>query len=140
MKILVSACLMGECCKYSGGHNLSAAVADFVRGHEVMTVCPEVMGGLPVPRTPAEIVGGVVTTRDGDSVDREFRTGARLALEAALDFKPDVVILQPRSPSCGKGMIYDGSFSGKLVPGNGVFAGMMIEQGFRVITPDEIER
>ena len=73
MKIMVSACLLGENCKYNGGNNLSKKVLEFIKGHEVISVCPEVMGGLPIPRIPAEIVNGVVTTKDGHNVDKEFR-------------------------------------------------------------------
>ena len=83
MKILVSACLLGENCKYSGGNNRNEQVLAFIRGHEVVPVCPEEMGGLPTPRPPAEIVRGEVVNRDGVSVDREFRLGAQKALEIA---------------------------------------------------------
>ena len=80
MKILVSACLLGENCKYSGGNNYNQAVCDFARGHQVVPVCPEVLGGLPTPRCPAEIVQGVVTNKEGINVDREFRAGAASTL------------------------------------------------------------
>lgn len=83
MKILVSACLLGENCKYSGGNNYNQAVCDFARGHQVVPVCPEVLGGLPTPRCPAEIVQGVVTNKGGINVDREFRAGAAKALAIA---------------------------------------------------------
>ena len=83
MKILVSACLLGENCKYSGGNNYNQAVCDFARGHQVVPVCPEVLGGLPKPRCPAEIVQGVVTNKEGINVDREFRAGAAKALAIA---------------------------------------------------------
>ena len=83
MKILVSACLLGENCKYSGGNNYNQTVCDFARGHQVVPVCPEVLGGLPTPRCPAEIVQGVVTNKEGINVDREFRAGAAKALAIA---------------------------------------------------------
>ena len=83
MKILVSACLLGENCKYSGGNNYNQAVCDFARGHQMVPVCPEVLGGLPTPRCPAEIVQGVVTNKEGINVDREFRAGAAKALAIA---------------------------------------------------------
>lgn len=134
MKIFVSACLLGENCKYSGGNNYSEAVKKFVEGHEVISMCPEVEGGLPIPRTPAEIVNGVVTTRDGVSVDKEFRDGAKKILDILLAEKVDLAILQPRSPSCGVGKIYDGTFSGTLIDGNGVFAQLLIDNGIKVIT------
>lgn len=116
MNILVSACLLGQCCKYSGGSNLCPAVLGYVRGHRVIPVCPEVLGGLPVPRTPAEIVAGEVLDRDGVSVDRAFRLGAARALEIAREEGAELAILQPRSPSCGAKEIYDGSFTGRNMP------------------------
>lgn len=138
MKVLVSACLLGENCKYSGGNNLNAAVVKWLEGHEAVPVCPEVLGGLPVPRTPAEIVNGRVTTRDGRDVDREFRRGAALALERAKEERVELAILQPRSPSCGAREIYDGTFSGKKTGGQGVFAKLLLENGFQVLEPEEL--
>ena len=138
MKIMVSACLLGENCKYSGGNNLRPELLRLLSGHTVIPVCPEVLGGLPVPRIPAEIVDGVVKNRDGISVDQEFRRGAAAALDICIREKPDLVILQPRSPSCGVGTVYDGTFSGKLVPGNGVFAALASENGFRVANVEQI--
>lgn len=138
MKIMVSACLMGENCKYNGGNNLSQKVLNYVKGNEVISVCPEVMGGLPTPRIPAEIVAGVVTTKDGRNVHEEFRTGAEIALKTAIENQVDLVILQSRSPSCGPRQIYDGSFSGKKIDGQGIFAGMLIENGFRVIDVEDL--
>ena len=78
MKILVSACLLGKNCKYNGGNNGHPAVEEFLQGHEVIPVCPEVMGGLPIPREPAEICGGQVINRKGVSVDREYASQGRL--------------------------------------------------------------
>lgn len=138
MKIMVSACLMGENCKYNGGNNLNEKVLEFVKGHEVIIVCPEVMGGLPIPRIPAEIVNGTVTAEDGRNVDKEFRKGAGIALEIAKENQVDLVILQSRSPSCGPKQIYDGSFSGKRKDGQGVFAKMLIENGFQVVDVEDL--
>jgi len=138
MRIMVSACLLGQNCKYSGGNNYSEKVAGFVKDHEVIPVCPEAAGGLPTPRTPCEIVNGIVTDSSGTVKDEEFRRGAQKCLEIAKDKKVDLVILQPRSPSCGIGQIYDGTFEGKLIRGNGVFAGMLIQNGFRVMNADDI--
>ena len=114
MKIAVSACLLGENCKYNGGNNYSEKVRDYINGHEVIPVCPEVLGGLSIPREPAEIVNGIVSLKDGTSVDKEFREGARTALETVKEQNVDIVILQSRSPSCGVNAIYDGSFSGSI--------------------------
>ena len=115
MRIAVSDCLLGENCKYNGGNNYSEKLVDYIKGNDVLSVCPEVMGGLPVPRESAEIVNGVVSHKDGTSVDKEFRKGAKKALEIVKEENVDLVILQSRSPSCGVNSIYDGSFPGKLI-------------------------
>ncbi len=139
MKIMVSACLLGENCKYSGGNNRDECVLAYVAGHEVIPVCPEVMGGLPTPRPPAEIVNGEAINREGVSVDREYRRGAAKALEIAKREKVDLAILQSRSPSCGVKQIYDGSFSGTRIPGQGIFAGELIKNGFAVLDREDVE-
>ena len=99
MKIMVSACLAGENCKYNGGNNRNERVLQLMKENEVITVCPEQMGGLPTPRVPSEIREGVVTARDGRIVDAQFRDGAAKCLEIAKREKPDLIVLQPRSPS-----------------------------------------
>lgn len=138
MKILVSACLLGKNCKYNGGNNLNQRVLDFIKGHKVIGVCPEQLGGLSTPRLPAEIVGGVVTNKEGVSVDAEFRKGAQSALAAALENKVDLAILQSRSPSCGVKEIYDGSFSGKKIKGQGVFAKLLSAHGIKVLDAEDV--
>ena len=138
MKILVSACLLGKNCKYNGGNNLNKSVLDFIEGHEVMGVCPEQLGGLSTPRLPAEIVDGVVTNKEGVCVDNEFRKGAQAALTAALENKVDLAILQSRSPSCGVKEIYDGSFSGKKIKGQGVFAKLLAKHGIKVLDAEDV--
>lgn len=138
MKILVSACLLGKNCKYNGGNNLNQGVLDFVEGHEVIGVCPEQLGGLSTPRLPAEIVDGVVTNKEGVSVDAEFRKGTQAALAAALENKVDLAILQSRSPSCGVKEIYDGSFSGKKIKGQGVFAKLLSAHGIKVLDAEDV--
>ena len=138
MKILVSACLLGKNCKYNGGNNLNQGVLEFIEGHEVIGVCPEQLGGLSTPRLPAEIVDGVVTNKEGVSVDAEFRKGAQSALAAALENKVDLAILQSRSPSCGVKEIYDGSFSGKKIKGQGVFAKLLSAHGIKVLDAEDV--
>lgn len=138
MKILVSACLLGKNCKYNGGNNLNQGVLEFIEGHEVIGVCPEQLGGLSTPRLPAEIVAGLVTNKEGVSVDAEFRKGAQSALAAALENKVDLAILQSRSPSCGVKEIYDGSFSGKKIKGQGVFARLLVAHGIKVLDAEDI--
>jgi len=137
MKIMVSACLLGENCKYNGGNNRNQELLNLLSGLEIIPVCPEVLGGLPVPRTPAEIVNGTVINRDNVSVDELFRQGAKKALEIAEKEKPNLIILQSRSPSCGAKQIYDGTFSGKLIPGQGVFAELALHSGFRVMDVED---
>ena len=139
MKIMVSACLLGENCKYNGGNNLSEKVMNFIKDHEVIPVCPEVMGGLPTPRLSSEIVNGVVTASDGNSVDREFRKGAQIGLAMAKENEVDLVILQSRSPSCGVNQVYDGSFSGNKIEGRGIFAQLLIENGYKIIDVEDLE-
>ena len=133
MVVAVSACLLGENCKYNGGNNFSSKVAEFLKGHEVVAICPEVLGGLPTPRVPAEIVCGKVTNKDGISVDAEFRAGAERALEIVREKQAELVILQSRSPSCGVNTIYDGSFSGRTIPGQGVFAELLRKNNIKVM-------
>ena len=140
MRIMVSACLLGENCKYNGGNNRSPELLLLLSGHEVLPVCPEVLGGLPTPRVPAEIVNGTVMNREGVSVDTAFRQGAAKALEMAVRKKPDLIILQSRSPSCGVKEIYDGTFSGRRIPGLGVFAALALQSGFRVMDVEEVLR
>ena len=138
-KIMVSACLLGENVKYNGGNNKNETLLRLLSGYSVIQVCPEVLGGLPVPRTPAEIVNGEVINRNGESVDEAFRKGAEKTLEIAKQEKPDLIILQSRSPSCGVKQVYDGTFTGTLIPGQGVFAQMAQEAGFKVIDIEDIK-
>lgn len=140
MKVLVSACLLGENCKYSGGNNLDPRVLEWLRktGYEAVPVCPEVLGGLPIPRTPAEIADGVVMAKDGRNVDAEFRRGAALALERAKAEGAELAVLQPRSPSCGVKQVYDGTFSGRKTEGQGVFAKLLLDSGFQVLEPEDL--
>ena len=138
-KIAVSACLLGENCKYSGGNNRNEEVLAFVKGKEVISVCPEVAGGLPTPRVSVELINGVAINREGINVDKEFRLGVERMLGMLEEEEIDLIILQPRSPSCGTKMIYDGTFSGTLVPGQGLFAKALIEKGYKVVEPDELK-
>ena len=132
MKVLVSACLLGTSCKYNGGNNESQKLEELLAGHEVVMVCPEVMGGLPTPRVPVELRDGVAVNHDGVNVDQQFRKGAQKALECAQREKISLAVLQSRSPSCGVGHIYDGSFCGRLIEGNGIFAERLLQEGFCV--------
>ena len=138
MKIMVSACLAGENCKYNGGNNRNGKVLRLMDANEVLTVCPEQMGGLPTPRVPSEIRDGVVTAKDGRNVDAQFRAGAAKCLEIAKREQPDLIVLQSRSPSCGVKQRYDGTFSGKLVDRAGVTAQLLMDNGFRCIDVEDL--
>lgn len=139
MKIMVSACLIGENVKYNGGNNFNEKVAALAKDNEIIPVCPEMMGGMPCPRKPGEIVNGIVRNQDGTAVDFEYRSGAAKALELAREKGIDLAILQSRSPSCGVNLIYDGSFSGQKIPGHGVFADLLIKNGFNVMDVEDME-
>ena len=137
MKILVSACLLGENCKYNGGNNYNPQVAAFLEGHEVVPVCPEMQAGLGVPRTPVEIVNGVILSRDGENFDAQLR-GAVAQIMEKLDKDIDCAVLQSRSPTCGVKQIYDGTFSGTRITGSGVFAQALKEAGIRIIDAEDV--
>ena len=141
-KLLVSACLLGFNCKYSGGNNALPAetLAKLREQYRLIPVCPECAGGLPVPRTPAERQGRWVMTRDGLDVTAAYEKGALIALRLARLFGSEAALLKERSPSCGSGAIYDGSFTGRLVPGYGAAAELLREMGIPVIGESEIAK
>ena len=138
MKILVSACLLGENCKYNGGNNYSPVVAEFIKDKEVLTICPEMMAGMGCPRTPIEIVDGVLMDRNGNNVDVAMREAIEKAMEMIRKEDIRCAVLQSRSPTCGVNQIYDGSFSGKLIDGFGLFAQVLKDAGYQVIDADDI--
>lgn len=132
--LLVSACLLGFACKYSGGSNAlpEETLTALRERYRLIPVCPECAGGLPVPRTSAERQGRWVTDRDGRDVTAQFEKGALVALRLARLFGCGEALLKERSPSCGSGEIYDGSFRGRLVPGYGTAAELLREAGIAV--------
>lgn len=136
--ILVSACLLGANCKYSGGSNLCPEVVALKEIYHLVPVCPEQLGGLSTPREPAEQRGGLVLTRSGADVTAQFRRGAEEALRLANLLGCRKAVLKSRSPSCGAGPIYDGSFTGTLVPGRGIAAKLLLENGIAVFTEDSL--
>ncbi|MDY4040542.1 MAG: DUF523 domain-containing protein [Collinsella sp.] len=141
MRICVSACLLGERVKYNGGDNLVPGLVSRLSGHEILPVCPEVAGGLSVPRPPVELARGRVRTVDGADVSAAFRAGVDAAL-AALDLDGtgiDLAILQSRSPTCGVNQIYDGTFTGRLIPGQGLFAAELARRGIRVVDAADLD-
>lgn len=135
MKILVSACLLGRNCKYSGGNNYNEQVQAFVQGHRVIPVCPEVVLG--VPRVPMEIVNGVLINKEGVCVDEPVRRAAEKIVAENRD--ADLAILKSRSPTCGVRQVYDGSFSGRLIDGMGVLAQALQQAGIKIMDAEEIE-
>jgi len=137
--ILVSACLLGENCKYNGGNNYDPAVVEFVRGEEVLPVCPELAAGLGCPRIPVEIVNGVVTDREGRVVDEQLRRAVADILRQLEGKDIRCAVLKSRSPTCGVRQVYDGTFSGTLIDGMGILAEALKAAGYRVIDAEEIE-
>ncbi len=142
MKIAVSACLLGAACRYDGRAKKDAAVAALAGAHELVPVCPEVLGGLPVPRVRCELVAGERSVRvvDEDGIDRTdaFVAGAVRALEIAKKEGCELAVLKAKSPSCGAGRIYDGTFTGTLMPGFGVAARAFRKAGIRVLNEDAL--
>lgn len=137
MKILVSACLLGRNCKYSGGNNLDENVVAFVQGHEVIPVCPEEAAGLGIPRVPMEIVDGILINKEGVVVDEPVRRAVANIVEENRD--ADLAILKSRSPTCGVKQVYDGTFSGALIDGSGVLAQALKEAGIRIMDAEDID-
>ena len=138
-KIIVSACLLGENCKYNGGNNYDPRVVAFARGREVIPVCPEVLAGLGIPRIPIEIKDGKVIRRDGQVVDEAIRTAVAQILEQIKNEDIECAVLKARSPTCGARQVYDGTFSGKLVDGAGVLAQALLDAGYIVMDNEELE-
>ncbi len=140
MKIAVSACLLGHNCKYSGGNNRSQKVLDYIEGHEVIPVCPEVTGGMSTPRVPVELKNGKAINRDGEDVTEFFLRGVEKTMEKLDGQNIDLAILQPRSPSCGCKQIYDGTFTKTLIDGKGMFAQALAEAGIPMMDGDDVPK
>lgn len=138
-KILVSACFIHSGYKYDGGANINEKIAKLTEKYDFVLICPEVFGGLPSPRYPSEIVGERVVNSIGEDVTDAFISGANKALELAKQHNIKKAILKAKSPSCGKGMIYDGTFSHQVVAGNGIAAQLLIENGIEVYTELELD-
>lgn len=138
-KLIVSACLLGKNCKYNGTNNKNEKVLSLAEKYDIVPVCPECFGRLPVPRAPSEIKNGGVFSKDGKDVTEFFKAGAEKALEAAKKSGAAKAVLKARSPSCGKGRIYDGSFTGRVIDGDGITAALFKKNGISVFTEDETE-
>ncbi len=140
---IVSACLLGENCKYSGGNNKNDKVCEFAENHSICAVCPEVEGGLPVPRDPIEIVNGRAMNRKGEDHTEAFERGRRACFEMAkkeAEKRGEIIegaILKANSPTCGCGTIYDGTFSHVKIQGDGMFTRYLKENDILVITEED---
>lgn len=138
-KVVISACLLGENCKYNGGNNWDPKVVAFAEGKEVIRVCPEVLSGLGVPRIPIEIRNGIVTRQDGIEVDDAIRAAVAQILEQLQGEDIQCAVMKARSPTCGVHQVYDGTFTGTLIDGAGVLARALLDAGYTVYDNEELE-
>ncbi len=140
MKILVSACLLGVGCRYDGKSKPADEVIALSKKYELIPVCPEILGGLPTPRIPCEIRNGRVINREGEDKTAEYTRGAKEVLRLARLLNCTAAVLKKKSPSCGEGEIYDGSFSGKITQGDGICAALLKKNGIRILNETEINK
>ncbi|MBR2491296.1 MAG: DUF523 domain-containing protein [Ruminiclostridium sp.] len=140
MKILVSACLMGVGCRYDGKSNELPQLAELLARHDCIPACAEIFGGLPTPRVPAEIVGDRVVNREGADVTAQFTRGAQEVARLAQVTGCTAALLKERSPSCGRGQVYDGTFTKTLVAGDGLTAKALKELGLTVYGESDLEK
>ena len=138
MTLLISQCLLGSTCRYDGNSNLLKELPLLLKKHTLIPVCAEILGGMPTPRIPSERIGNRVINRMGEDVTAQFIRGAQEVLKLARLYDCKTALLKERSPSCGFGAIYDGSFSGNLIPGNGVTADLLTKNGVRIIGESQI--
>ena len=137
--ILVSACLLGVRCRYDGGSKPQEPLLRLMEKYTLIPVCPEQLGGLSTPRLPSERIADRVVMNDGTDVTEAYRRGAEEVLRLARLFGCRLAVLKERSPSCGSGTIYDGSFSGRLTGGDGVTAALLRENGIAVYGESALE-
>lgn len=138
MRLLCSACLLGISCRFDGMSKSSPSTLALLAEHELVPVCPEQLGGLPTPRPPCEIQpDGSLLSENGHNMSEQYSKGAEEAYQIYRLTGCQAAILKSRSPACGKGILYDGSFSKKLVAGQGVFAGLLLSKGIKVYTNEE---
>lgn len=138
--VLISACFLGLNCRYDEGAVQLSYIEELMLEYHLVPICPEIMGGMGTPRSPAEIIDEKVISNMGHDVTKHYEVGAREALKLARLYKCRYAILKEHSPSCGYGRIYDGSFSGTLVEGNGVTAGLLAENGLTIIGESHIRK
>ena len=137
--ILISVCLLGENCNWKAKNYFNEQVAKLKEKYNFIPICPEVMGGLTIPRNPAEQQGDKVFDNQGNDVTEQFIKGAKKCLEIAKANNCNIAILKSKSPSCGKGKVYDGTFTNNFINGDGVTAKLLIENGIEVFTDDEVD-
>ncbi len=135
---LCSACLLELVCRYNSESIPHEKVLRLAEEEVFIPVCPEQMGGLPTPRPAVELKNGRAITSDGEDVTANFEAGARQVLEIARLYGIDTVILKQRSPSCGCGQVYDGNFSGSVIPGNGITAQLFLDNSIKVLTEEDL--
>lgn len=140
MKVAVSACLVGKNTKYNGKNNYNEAVMKYLLDKEYVTICPEVIGGLPTPRVPSERKVNKVINKIGEDVTINFFDGAQKEIEKLLKENINIIIVKEKSPSCGYKQIYDGTFTNTLIEGNGVFVDLALQNGFIIYTEKDIEK
>lgn len=139
--ILVSACLLGINCQYNGESDFTRELLEFLKDKgEFIAVCPEVLGGLPIPRDGAEIVGKKVKTAAGKDVTKQFIEGAKKVFKIAKENNVKLAILKAKSPSCGVGWIYDGTFSRNLIKGDGMTAALLKKNKIKVLTEKDFTK
>ena len=138
--LLISACLMGVACRYDGESQALPELGRLMARWQLVPICPEQLGGMPTPRTPSERRDGRVLTKDGTDVTEAFARGAEQACRIAVLYQAKQALLKARSPSCGHGEIYDGSFTGRRIPGSGVTAEALTGLGVAVYTEAEVEK
>ena len=137
--LLISACLLGVQCRYDGGSKPVMPTVALMEQYHLIPICPEQLGGLPTPREPSERQGRAVVMKSGTDVTAQYRRGAEQTLHLARLYGCKAAVLKERSPSCGSGRIYDGTFSGRLTSGDGVTAALLKENGIAVYGESEIE-
>ena len=139
MNILVSACLLNVPCRYDGLAKGNDQVQDLLKEYTLIPICPEQLGGLPTPRPASERRGNHVMTADKEDFTAAFQKGADEALKLAKLYNCRYAILKEKSPSCGKGQIYDGTFSGHLTTGDGVTAALLCANNIKVYGESKID-
>nr|WP_310787757.1 DUF523 domain-containing protein [Fusobacterium nucleatum] len=142
IKVLISACLLGDNVKYSGGNNLTLELVILLEKYnvDIVKVCPECFAGLPIPRVPSEIKETKVFSKDGRDITEEFLSGAEKTFKIAKENQIDFAILKERSPSCGSSYIYDGSFSGKVIQGQGLTVRKLNEENIVIFSEENLNK